>query len=428
VFHRSSDSLKSGGRLPHDGTSGDLLPGRPWLAAIPWAAYLACSWTWCIGMFLPILLVRDFGLGGYIAFAVPNVVGAAAMGWVLLRRESSISMVRRHAAFASIFSVVTIAFHAFFLVWLASGLWLFPWPMGIAGVLLVILMTMVVASLRAAWQAVLALLLVLATAATYIVASSRGILPPGPAGELGEAITLNRLPPAHLAMFLGVSIFGFALCPYLDLTFHRARSALPQAPARLAFSLGFGVFFLGMILLTLVYSGLFLGRGSAWPHLVALHIFVQSAFTIGVHARALSSPLLPREIRGGCLVAAIGGAILVLIVSLFLMRGFEPITELHLLHANGMGTGETIYRVFMGFYGLVFPAYVWLCVIPGRGGATGPSRTHLRVVAAVVGFTAPMFYMAFIAHLTWWILPALIVVLAAKLLIPAPGPPLQRNA
>jgi hypothetical protein len=180
-----------------------------------------------------------------------------------------------------------------------------------------------------------------------------------------------------------------------------------------------------MILLTVAYSGLFLGRGGAWPHLVALHIFVQSAFTVGVHLRALNSTLLPQQVRGGCRAATIGGAALVLLVGLFLSGRFESITDLHLLHERGMGMGEVIYRMFMGFYGLAFPAYVWLCMIPSRSGFSGPSRRHLRVWGAAVGLAAPMFYMAFIELQTWWILPALVIVLGAKLLVPAT--PAQRH-
>ena len=32
-----------------------------------------------------------------------------------------------------------------------------------------------------------------------------------------------------------------------------------------------------------------------------------------------------------------------------------------------LASDELVYRMFMGFYGLIFPAYVWLCLIPGRG-------------------------------------------------------------
>ena len=78
-----------------------VLPAQSSRSWILWAIYLASSWTWCIGMFLPVLLVRDYGIWGWIVFAVPNVLGAAAMGWVLRSRSSSrhilIAHARRHA-------------------------------------------------------------------------------------------------------------------------------------------------------------------------------------------------------------------------------------------------------------------------------------------------------------------------------------------
>src|SRR6266853_1095528 len=87
------------------------------VTACSWAAYLACSWTWCIGMFLPVLLIRDFGCWGYAAFAVPNVLGAAGMGWVLRRSGSSAAITRRHRSATATFSLVTQAFQIFFLFW-----------------------------------------------------------------------------------------------------------------------------------------------------------------------------------------------------------------------------------------------------------------------------------------------------------------------
>jgi hypothetical protein len=56
-------------------------PVAPFGSTLGWANYLGMSWTWCIGMFLPVLLVRDYGIGAWWIFAIPNVVGAAAMGW-----------------------------------------------------------------------------------------------------------------------------------------------------------------------------------------------------------------------------------------------------------------------------------------------------------------------------------------------------------
>src|SRR3954464_11105172 len=87
------------------------------LRAFSWAAYLACSWTWCIGMFLPVLLVSEYGVGAWFIFAVPNVVGAAAMGWVLSRAGASERIATEHRTACVAFSAVTLAFHAFFLLW-----------------------------------------------------------------------------------------------------------------------------------------------------------------------------------------------------------------------------------------------------------------------------------------------------------------------
>src|SRR4051794_2579723 len=92
---------------------------RPWLRTILWAAFLASSWTWCIGMFLPVLLVRDFGILGYLAFFVPNVLGAATMGWVVRGPDMAGRMVRAHAPAMRAFSLVTIAFQAYFAAWFA---------------------------------------------------------------------------------------------------------------------------------------------------------------------------------------------------------------------------------------------------------------------------------------------------------------------
>ncbi|MDI1289230.1 MAG: hypothetical protein PSX37_04665, partial [bacterium] len=66
-------------------------------------------------MFLPLLLLRDFGWPGYLAFLLPNAAGAAAMGWVLRREGASEHFVGCHRPFVWLFSVVTSAFQWFFL-------------------------------------------------------------------------------------------------------------------------------------------------------------------------------------------------------------------------------------------------------------------------------------------------------------------------
>src|SRR5882724_1907679 len=95
---------------------------------LAWAAFLACSWTWCIGMFLPVLMVRDFGLLGWIVFAVPNIVGAAAMGWVLSKPGTAQRLAKDHALACQCFSTVTVTFHCFFVGWIVRAMlgWIGP--------------------------------------------------------------------------------------------------------------------------------------------------------------------------------------------------------------------------------------------------------------------------------------------------------------
>src|SRR5215208_5970899 len=92
-----------------------------------WAFFLACSWTWCIGMFLPVLLVRNWGIWGWAVFAVPNVIGAAAMGFVLRSRQSSEDILINHKTPIAIFSLITIAFHLYFVYWFIGQRLMGPW-------------------------------------------------------------------------------------------------------------------------------------------------------------------------------------------------------------------------------------------------------------------------------------------------------------
>ena len=92
-----------------------------WRSALAWGCYLGSSWTWVIALFFPIMLLRDYGLWGWVAFAVPNVFGAAAMGTVLTA-QSSRHLVAQHRDLCLRFSEVTIALHAFVLGWLYTRL------------------------------------------------------------------------------------------------------------------------------------------------------------------------------------------------------------------------------------------------------------------------------------------------------------------
>jgi hypothetical protein len=73
------------------------------------------------------------------------------------------------------------------------------------------------------------------------------------------------------------------------------------------------------------------------------------------------------------------------------------------------GIGEVPYLLFMGFYGLVFPAYVWAALM-GRG------RVNMRVVGAGVLVAVPFYYMGFVGREMGWLVPGLALAVGAGIL------------
>src|SRR5687768_10415445 len=197
---------------------------------LKWAVYLGVSWTWCIGMFLPVLLVRDLGTWAWWAFAIPNVVGAGAMGWVMRNtpmQSLKLQTDHRHACVA--FSVVTVTFHIFFLFWMVERLlearfFSFVVP-------LVLVMIGIVTHRRwGLWAASFSALAISIIAWIWIWDHlDYGISASGFRGGLKE-----------VSMLAPVFVLGFALCPYLDLTFHRARLYTSVTGGKRAFAAGFG--------------------------------------------------------------------------------------------------------------------------------------------------------------------------------------------
>jgi hypothetical protein len=381
----------------------DQTPSSPEAPAAVWAAFLACSWTWCIGMFLAVVLLRDFGIWGFLVLAVPIVVGAAALGWVVPSRERALSLLARHRLAIACFSSVTIAFHVYWLAWIGS--WA-PGALGlgrpiVAGVLAVAglgLFLFNTVSRRALVAAAVPLWILSA------VLLSQTVLP----GRVGPSA-----PPAAdergLLWLAPVMIFGFALCPYLVGTFLTARAALAPGRAKAAFGLGFGVLFLAMIVGTVLYAPLLdptLGGAVAAPWIGAallVHMLLQAAYTVSVHRRMSTlSALHPAGLCALLLVAAFGAVL-----------ASGPV-----FHA-GLTAGEVGYRAFLGFYGLIFPAYVWLVMIPGRAPVAAGRR--IRVFAGAVGIALPMYWMGFIERQEFFLAPGLLVVLLARLLVRGPA-------
>ena len=378
------------------------VPSRPpsLLENLGWAFYLACSWTWCIGMYLPVLLYREYGFGGWIVFAIPNIVGAAAMAWVLPERAVSLSFADRHRLAMLAFSLSTIAFQGYFLGWLMTRMPMPYWAVGC--VCIAVVWTWGSESdLRSRLSAALVWSF---SAAVFVFGLLRGEF-------LDRSVlTASRLgaPSSDLVWLAPACGFGFLLCPYLDLTFHHVRQQTTRAGGRFAFGTGFGFLFPVMMILSLAYAPRMtwvFHRSASGPKTlslpllaVLLHMVVQSGFTAVVHIRRLVSQTGHRGWQRFA-AAALCGVVPFLLPCLFADRTLF-----------GMGLTEAGYRAFLGCYGLVFPAYIWICAPRGRA----PSGISAAVFAAVVALAAPLFAVGFLGGRMGALVPALAIVLAGR--------------
>lgn len=366
-----------------------------------WAAYLACSWTWCIGMFLPVLLVRELGTLGFVVFALPNLAGAALAGTILPSAAASAQVVQRHRPALVAFSAVTVVFHLFFAAWMVPRL------IGPSGPLIVLALAAVftaVALRRRRRSDLIAALAVLSITA-----------------GIGLLVLRNRLDfswvaapdPLAAAALAPACAFGFFLCPYLDLTFHRARQSLSPAAGRVAFLAGFGVLFLAVILLSYGYArplaaavGGAAARGlpQALALPLGLYMALQIAYTVGLHAAAVIPDAKAMNGRLPTLLALVLGC-----AAVALGWACKPGALL-----SGADAGEVVYRCFLGFYGLFFPAYVWLCMV-----RRAPSRRALKIAAVAVCAALPLFLAGFVRGPMFLLVPGLAIVLLARL-VPVP--------
>lgn len=365
-------------------------------------------------MFFPVLLLRDYGLWGWVAFAVPNVVGAAAMGFVLRTPGSARALWHRHAGGVRWFSDVTLAFHVFFAFWLCDRLF------GPAAWGAVVVPMLIIPAARRAklgpWLPVIAAGVWLLSIGCFSVAVR---LPGAWSGvALGTADgtaagLVPRLTTTDLWLFIPATVTGFLCCPYLDGSFLRARAATDVATGRAAFSLGFGVVFLSMIVFSLLYAGLLIpvfagqpaGLSPVWRIVLGVHILVQILFTVTVHVRERMA-LDPAGRRTA-------GLVLMLLIAMGLVLAEDRL---------GPWWGEAGYRGFLLMYGLVFPAYVWLVMLsrrtPGRATLT---RFFITTVVAM-----PMGVLGFVLDRPtgspWWLIAALGVITVGKA-VPLPKPP-----
>jgi hypothetical protein len=340
-----------------------------------WGVYCTSSWTWCIGMYLPFVLLRLWGWPGFWAFFVPNVIGCAMFGF-LLDRERSHRLVRRLAGPMALFSAVTVAYQCYFAGWVSHGFFVSSGAMATVAATGVPI-ALLVAAVWLATRGERALLG--AGAAAFAIALGAAAMAAGlvAGGDAGALPREPLVPEGRLAWAVPTIVAGFLLCPYLDLTFHRALERAPQP--RVAFGT-FGLTFAAMLLgVASLYDP---ATGTPTPGLVIGVLWgVQLCFTMAVHLRELwlhtpTSGWPPRATA-----ALVAGAVLLATPAFAFTLGPRiPTAQWPLWRGaeHVLLPGEPVYLAFLGAYGLLFPALLWF------RGWRGARRGLLAVLAVGV--------------------------------------------
>jgi len=371
-------------------------------SVLAWAIYVGMSWTWCIGMFLPIILLRDFGLWSFAFFAIPNVLGAAAMAWIF-NPQTSAAFVARHRAACSVFSIVTIAFNLFFVLTVTNSAAMDSVRQLPHFVLLVVLALTMALPRRAPLVAMIVLAISLGML-IWAAASGDARSPL----DIGTATT--NWQPQTLAI-APVLVLGFLTCPWFDLTFHHAVvNAGPRGKP--VFALGFGVFFLAMIVFTLFYAVQFIDAAASGSSAIktflplaslpiAIHLAAQVGFTAASHIRPAASPTIAatvlakkNEFNSPSVQTTNRGAIICMLCTVLALAAAG--VAIYAPPLDRLTAFETVYMTFLSFYGLVIPAYALNCAIPTPDATSGPSRTKLIITAVAILAASPFFVQGFL--------------------------------
>lgn len=396
-----------------------LLESTPTRSPILWGAYLACSWTWCIGMFYPSILLRDFGWAGFMIFAIPNVLGAAAMGWFIKSRVDSQRFVEHHPTALWWFSAITLIFHVFWILWILNFIRLaFPISdnyyagVGAAAIAFAIVSSRAIRLGRAPQLAIVLLIfsvgVLIATFAVPDLDLSRQALIDAAPDSLSRSYNSLWMIP--------LMTFGFILCPYLDITFHHARQGLDtKQGGRLGFTIGFVAFFALMILLTTRYAGVMAWaiKGETFPDtqtitpwlgaIILAHILCQWIFTVRVHLDRI------KTIPGA-------QAKQPMLFGLALLSGFAGLIALKLPDHSNLTGGEILYRTFLSFYGLLFPTYMLYRAILAR------REKSLAIMWLTVAVASPIFWMGFMERQSIWLVPGMGIVLLGAAVVKTQKP------
>ncbi len=328
---------------------------------VGWGLFLASSWTWCIGMYLPVILLREWGWNGFALFALVNTIGAAAVGFLWTGPRSAVFTAQRRELLLC-FSLATIAYQAFFIAWMggaslqAPAAELFdgagdgaaganpmrPWWAWLLASGAIWMVTTLGGSGRGGWRT-LGAIATLGSLLLWLVYGTAG----------WSRVGAGAAPRIDLAFVAPAIALGFIVCPHLDLTFHRVvRESGRRRPW-----IVFAFFFAPMLLFAASSYG---PGGAVSDATLVAWWFVQASFTAAVHAREVVAAGIGRP-RALVAVALATGAI-----------AGSPLLG-----------GESMYLRFLGLYGAVFPA---MALLLWRGYRSLGILGYLAV--AVPAFTA----------------------------------------
>jgi hypothetical protein len=327
---------------------------------------------------------------------------------VLRDADASRRFVRRHAGACFAFSLVTIAYHVFFAAWLINRLQL-NWGWAALGVYAIAAMLPGRDVVR----------FVFAGFALFTSVSMWFMLyrQESPLNVPTMHSVFEAAHPWRGLLLLLPFIVGFALCPYLDLTFHRARQNTSVSGGRFAFGVGFGVVFFAMIVFTLLYAQFLRPAVDSNPVgqlsslFLCLHLIGQSAFTVAAHVKELpgrNAFVISSAFR----FAAIGAGIVLLGAAAIGWLATDGSVRF-----RGRDFGEAVYWGFLGFYGIVFPGYLWL---QGFGEREGSAERAIRlrwVLPLLVLVTLPMYWAGLVEHHPMWLIPGVLTLIGSRALM-----------
>lgn len=349
-----------------------MTTNRPLLATIGWGLFCSASWTWCIGMFLPFVLLREYGWRGFLAFFIPNVIGCAAFGYILSPKRQE-RLIASCGGICRWFSWITLAYQAYFAGWMLD-------PVVAIGV--VAIPVMGARFLKDRHWLQLSTLVVLATLMSLFWDHSGSGL-----SSFNAVNATGSNPPDSLWGLAPAIALGFIACPYLDLTFHRALRSSPSRHAFFVFGIAFALTILGIAWCwdpTL--------QGPAITNALMIVWAIQLSFTIGAHL-------------SGC--PGLGWAQLSPAGNWFLLVGLALGWIARFVEPSWLEPTAT-YKRFLVFYGLVFP-FAFLLRI---------RRVSNRITALAILACLPFYELGFMHNQTTWLfvpIGLLCVLLVASL-------------